>query len=74
MSHPYEEIDRIDNKGNITAHMRKRGSNYTLCGLRIIYMQNACGNGMCRRCSKIYKTKIAVPVVTADAGGDQPST
>lgn len=48
-----ERVDRIDDRGNIREHLRRREEARTLCGLVIGMSQPACGNAECRRCAQI---------------------
>lgn len=56
-------VDRIDTKGNITAHYTIT-DNRTLCGRGIDLRQAPQGNGLCRRCSYLYELWLK-------AGGDR---
>jgi hypothetical protein len=46
------KIDRIDERGNIRAHLTSDGRR-TICGIEIGLRQSPCGNRPCKRCEKI---------------------
>jgi len=51
-----KRIDRIDTRGDIREHLTS-DNRTTICGLSIDLSQDAAGNGLCKRCARIFAAR-----------------